>query len=251
MKSKESDIIMSSVGAMEGCKMELKQIYNKWYFERKYRYSKKKNAIQHHYFSMLVWANRHSPWNLLNGCGKKALDIGCAYGFITDLLSRLGYEAMGIDVSKYAVMRGGEFGMKDLLVSDVSHPPFKAMSFDLITCFEVLEHLPDPTSALTGIYELLDSQGIFLAITPSVGSVAAAISVLSRENPSIHPSVKPPNEWIETLSNLQFSRIKLEPFLLLPMPPTLLNRYFMVKRTSRFASHVRILAIKPSAEENR
>jgi len=35
------------------------------------------------------------------------------------------------------------------------------------------------------------------------------------------------------------------------MPPTLFNRYFIVKCASRFASHVRILAIKPSAEENR
>jgi len=229
----------------------MKQVYGQWYFERKYRYSKKKNAIQHHYFSMLVWANRHSPWNLLNGCGKKALDIGCAYGFITDLLSRLGYEALGMDVSKYAVTRGGEFGIKDLLASDVSHSPFKAMSFDLITCFEVLEHLPDPISALTGVYRLLDPQGIFLATTPNVGSVADAIGALSRENASMHPSVKPPNEWVETLLNFQFSRIKLEPFLLLPMPPTLLNRYFTVKCASRFASHVRILAIKPSAEEDK
>jgi len=251
MKSKESYIIKSSAGAMEVCKMELKQIYNKWYFESKYRYSKKKTAIQHHYYGMLVWANRHSLWNLLNGYGKKALDIGCAYGFITDLLSRLGYEALGIDVSNYAVMRGREFGIKNLLESDVSHPPFKAMSFDLITCFEVLEHLPDPTSALTGIYRLLDSQGIFLAITPNVGSVASAIGKLSQETPSTHPSVKPPNKWIETLSKLQFSSIKFEPFLLLPMPPTLLNRYFMVKCTSRLASHIRILAIKPSEEENR
>ena len=219
--------------------------YDEWYFERKHGYSKKEYAIQRYYLSMIVWANQHAYYDLLNGCNRTALDVGCAYGFVVRLLRVLGYEALGVDVSKYAITRGKEFGGDGLLVSDAQHLPFKASSFDLITCFESLEHLPKANLALSHIYELLKPGGVLILTTPNVSMVATIIiNVLSREPVFTHPSVKPLNEWIEILSNLGFSEIKFEPFLLLPIPPTLFKRYFVVKCSSHFSSHVRILATK-------
>ncbi|MDI6903783.1 MAG: class I SAM-dependent methyltransferase [Methanocellales archaeon] len=222
-------------------------MYDEWYFERKYKYSKKKHAIQRHYLDMLMWANRYTTWNLLEGTGKRALDIGCAYGFVADLFKRLGYEALGTDVSKYAVTKGRKMSEANLLISDAQHLPFKSPSFDVITCFELLEHLPSPTSTLAWVHKILRSGGVLIATTPNVGVVATIISILAREPFSTtHPSVKSLNEWVEILSKSRFSVVKVEPFLLLPVPPTLFDRYFVTKCTLRLASHIKLLALKGS-----
>ena len=237
--------------AVRADEVRLGHVYDERYFERKYRYSKKEHAIQRYYLSMIEWANQHTCHDLLNGCGRTALDVGCAYGFVVSLLRKLGYEASGIDISNYAVMRGKELSEGNLLVSDAQHLPFKASSFDLITCFESLEHLPRSILALNRIYELLKPGGILIITTPNVGVIATIIiNMLSRVDETLHPSVKPPNKWVETLSDLQFSEIKFEPFLLLPIPPTLFKKYFAIKCFSYLSSHVRILATKASAGEN-
>ncbi|MEM2226101.1 MAG: class I SAM-dependent methyltransferase, partial [Candidatus Bathyarchaeia archaeon] len=103
-----------------------------------------KGAIQRHYLNILKWANRRSPWNVLEGNGKSALDIGCAYGFVVELLRKLGYDAKGIDLSRHAVRNHkGLMSDLDLIIGDAQELPFRRESFDLITCFETLEHLPN------------------------------------------------------------------------------------------------------------
>lgn len=228
--------------------MNSTRVYNELYFERKYRYSKKKRAIQRHYLDLLLWANKHAPLNICSGSGKRALDVGCAYGFVIDLLERLQYEAIGIDISKYAILRG-EGEKKNLLVSDASYCPFRAFSFELITCFEVLEHLQNPMLALHSFQKLLKPQGVLLAITPNVGLVAKIIQFLTHESKSTHPSVRPPNDWYKNLSSLEFSQITFRPFLLLPIPPTLFGRYFATEFLLGLSSHVEMLAVKSGGEE--
>jgi len=229
--------------------MDSTRIYNEKYFEQKYRYSKKKSAIQRHYLDILLQANKHAPWNICNGSGKRALDVGCAYGFVVDLLDSLRYEAIGVDISTYAMLRGkGE--RKNLLVSDASYCPFEALSFDLITCFEVLEHLQRPMLALRNFERLLKPQGVLLATTPNVSLMAKIIQFLTGESMSTHPSVRPPKDWHEDLSSLGFSRIRFRPFLLLPIPPTLLGRYFSAESQSGLSSHIEMLAVKPGGEKS-
>lgn len=233
--------------------MNSAHIYNQFYFNRKYRYYKKKRAIQRHYLDMLLWANKHAPWNICSGSAKKALDVGCAYGFVVDLLERLKYDAVGVDISKYALMRFKR-EKKNLLLSDASHCPFRALSFDLITCFEVLEHLQSPMLALRGFEKLLKPQGVLLATTPSVSVAAKIIQFLTRESMSTHPSVRPPEDWYEDLSSLGLSWIRFRPYLLLPIPPTLFGRYFSTERlcltpSLGLSSHVEMLAVKSSEEK--
>jgi len=229
--------------------MDSTRIYNELYFEHKYRYSKKKSAIQRHYLDILLQANKHAPWNICAGSGKRALDVGCAYGFVVDLLNILRYEAIGVDVSTYAMLRV-EGERKNLLVSDASYCPFKALSFDLITCFEVLEHLQHPMLALRSFKRLLKPQGLLLATTPNVGFMAKIIQFLTHESTFTHPSVRPPKDWHRDLSSLGFSRIRFRPFLLLPFPPTLFGRYFSTGSSSALSSHVEMLAVKPCGEKS-
>jgi len=222
----------------------LRQIYDEWYFEHKYQYSKKMGAIQRYYLNVLFWANSVSPWNLLDGHGKNALDVGCAYGFVKTLLDKLGYNAFGTDISSFAIRQGAKFGIDKLAVSDVSYLPFRGSSFDLITCFEVLEHLSDPKTALSGLHGLLKPGGVLLIVTPTVGPVAALIHLLTLEPFTSHLSVKSAREWARLLFNLSFMVTKTQSFLLLPVPPKLLDRYFSVECPLHLSSHTRLLATK-------
>jgi len=201
-------------------------------------------VIQRLYLEVLFWANHASPWNLLDGHGKIALDIGCAYGFVKDLLDRLGYYVFGTDVSRFAIHQGTKFGVDMLTLSDISHLPFRASSFDLITCFEVLEHIYDPRTALDELHRLLKPRGILLIVTPSTGPIAGLIHLLTLEPFTSHISVKSAHEWTRLLFDLNFLVIKTQSFLLLPIPPKLLDRYFTVECPSHVSSHTRLLAVR-------
>jgi 2-polyprenyl-3-methyl-5-hydroxy-6-metoxy-1,4-benzoquinol methylase len=86
--------------------------------------------------------------SLLEGRGKKALDIGCGKGYGLLALRLLGYEAYGFDINPDNIMYAKKLGFKDVLVYNLENGiPFHK-KFDLITCFEVLEHVRVPDKAL-------------------------------------------------------------------------------------------------------
>jgi len=86
-----------------------------------------------------------------------ALDIGCGYGYACKLLRELGYSVYGVDISSHVVSTAKKLqGNKaEFLVCDVQeYIPFK-MNFDLISCFDVLEHLESPQLAIEHIFDAL------------------------------------------------------------------------------------------------
>jgi len=66
------------------------------------------------------------------------LEVGAAKGFITKRLIENGYQSIGIDVSKYIV----PLSNNRVILSSVTHIPFKDKTFDLVLCENVLEHIP-------------------------------------------------------------------------------------------------------------
>jgi 2-polyprenyl-3-methyl-5-hydroxy-6-metoxy-1,4-benzoquinol methylase len=129
-------------------------------FEYDYRYfgsyAKKRASIDALYIRFMSWAG------VLDGRGKNALDIGAAFGYTVELLESLGYRALGLDISRYASSRS-----EAVICGDAEAPPLKQESFDLITCFETIEHLPHPDRAIACFYGLLKDHGTLLVTTPT------------------------------------------------------------------------------------
>lgn len=188
-------------------------------------YAEKKDAIQHLYLRFLKWAN------VLDGKGKTALDAGAATGHIVELLKKLGYDAVGLDISAYACSQA-----TGVVQGDAEDPPFPNNSFNLITCFEVLEHLGNPFTALYRLYELLKPEGVLVATTPTPFG-----SKISRQN-KYHPSLQPPEKWIEMFDGLPFN-FETMPYIL---TPRIFGEYRFISHLlfDRFATHIAIKAKK-------
>ena len=167
--------------------------------------------IKRHILENLKWGLKVSNVDLLNGQGKTALDVGCAYGYAVDVLETLGYDAYGVDISKYSIKKGKKFFSADFLVCDVQKGlPFKENVFDLITCFEVIEHLAHPLWAIKNMFT--SCKGMIICTTPNK-IVEKPVMKIMRDYDRTHINVKTQKEWKRYIKNLNCSFFKVEPFL--------------------------------------
>lgn len=101
---------------------------------------------------------------------RTTLDVGCATGFVVEVLSELGMDARGSDVSQYAIDHAALGARGKLVWGDLTDRlPFKTGQFDLVTALETLEHLP-PDVVPRALRELRRVTRSYLVCTiPSFG----------------------------------------------------------------------------------
>ena len=131
----------------------------------------------------------------------KWLDVGCAFGDLTNEAFAAGIDAYGVDLSSYAILEGERKYPKlkeRLLVCDCKDLSFKfkPKTFDVISVFETLEHLQNPRTCLAVLKRLLKPKGILLISTPKPGPSATV-------DPT-HINVQPFKFWKQALLNLNF-----------------------------------------------
>jgi len=93
----------------------------------------------------LEWIDRHAALS-----GKRVLDVGCGGGILAEAMARRGAQVMGIDMAdkplQVAKLHLQESGLavhyEKIEVEELSKQ--KAGTFDVVTCMELLEHVPDP-----------------------------------------------------------------------------------------------------------
>ncbi len=109
----------------------------------------------------LEWINTLAPLN-----GKKVLDVGCGGGILTDAMARSGAQALGIDLAtkslKVAQLHALEAQTPNVSYREVAVESLAAEqpgSFDVVTCMEMLEHVPDPASIVRACAQLVKPGG--------------------------------------------------------------------------------------------
>lgn len=98
--------------------------------------------------------------------GLTALDVGCGGGILTDSLARSGATATGIDLST-KVLRIAQLHALDAETKNVQYREISAEAmaleqpggFDVVTCMEMLEHVPDPASVVQACATLVKPGG--------------------------------------------------------------------------------------------
>ena len=117
--------------------------------------------------------------------GTRVLNAGCGHGSpllasYRDKISRL----VGIDVE----LTEDRQVSNDLLVADVARIPLRDNSFDLVFCWDVVEHLAQPRTVFSEFRRVLADDGVLIARTPSILS---PLMLASRLLPtSIHKKFK-------------------------------------------------------------
>lgn len=109
----------------------------------------------------LDWINGLAPL-----AGKQVLDIGCGGGILSDSMARKGAQVSGIDLSakalKVAQLHALEAGTPNVNYREVSAETLAAEQpgvFDVVTCMEMLEHVPDPASVVRACATLVKPGG--------------------------------------------------------------------------------------------
>lgn len=120
------------------------------------------------------------------------MDAGCAMGFLVEKLREKGVEANGIDISEYAISEVHESVRDFCRVGSVAEPFDK--KYDLITCVEVLEHLPQDDAERAVANFCLHSDRILFSSTPLDYKEAT------------HFNVQPPEVWSELFAKQGFFR---------------------------------------------
>jgi SAM-dependent methyltransferase len=106
----------------------------------------------------------------------KMLDVGCAVGFFLDEAKKRGWQVSGLDVSAFAVQYVQErFGF-DARHGSLVDQDYPEGAFDLITMWDVIEHVPDPKAYVQQAARLLRSGGVFALATPDVDSIPARLT---------------------------------------------------------------------------
>lgn len=104
----------------------------------------------------------------------KLLDVGAATGFFVALANARGWDGEGIEVSDYAAARGRARGLR-IPTGTLSNFAAAPGSYELITMFDVIEHVTDPRSELTSAATALVKGGVLLITTPDAGSAFARV----------------------------------------------------------------------------
>lgn len=108
--------------------------------------------------------------------GGSLLDIGCAVGFFLKVCQDEGFEVMGVELSPFAAHYAKESLGLRVLVGQLLDLSLPSESFDVITMWDVIEHLPDPLTELREIERLLRPEGILVIMTPNIASLVAKIA---------------------------------------------------------------------------
>ncbi len=98
--------------------------------------------------------------------GKHVLDVGCGGGILSDAMARSGAQVLGIDLAtkslKVAQLHALEAQTPRVSYREVSVEALAAelpASFDVVTCMEMLEHVPDPASIVRACSQLVKPGG--------------------------------------------------------------------------------------------
>lgn len=107
--------------------------------------------------------------------GKNVLDVGCGAGILSESMARLGAKVTGIDMTTEPLQIAKQHAEQSGLVIDYQQTTIENFlqnqsachkeKFDVITCMEMLEHVPDPLSIIQSCQALLKPDGVLFFST--------------------------------------------------------------------------------------
>ena len=132
----------------------------------------------------LDWIDAHAAL-----AGKRVLDVGCGGGILSDSMARRGATVLGIDLAakplKVAQLHALEASTPNVEYREVAAEALAAEvpgSFDVVTCMEMLEHVPDPSSIVAACTALVKPGGWVFFSTINRNAKAFVFAIVGAEH---------------------------------------------------------------------
>jgi 2-polyprenyl-6-hydroxyphenyl methylase/3-demethylubiquinone-9 3-methyltransferase len=119
--------------------------------------------------------------------GKRVLDVGCGGGLLTEAMARKGAEVTGIDIASRPLAVASLHLHESGLAVDYRETTVEQLAgsgeapFDVITCMEMLEHVPAPDSVIRSMAGLLRPGGSIFLSTINRNPVAFGLAIVGAE----------------------------------------------------------------------
>jgi SAM-dependent methyltransferase len=104
----------------------------------------------------------------------RLLDVGCATGKFLRQMQAVGWHVAGIEFDQEAAAKATQI-TSEIFVGDPANAPFPQKSFDLVTAFHVIEHLPDPLGALHKMLGWIAPGGLVIVEVPNAAGLGARL----------------------------------------------------------------------------
>lgn len=145
---------------------------------------------------------------LKDGRGKQVLEIGCAIGAFSKILTERNFKVTATDISPYIINKAKRLQKNiDFLVSDIEKEiPDK--KYDFIFAFEVLEHLDNPKLALLNMKKALKKDGVLVFSTPKPTKRVLA--------DPMHINVHSPKYWLSLGRKLGYNSVSSKEVSFIP-----------------------------------
>ncbi|HEX3848443.1 MAG TPA: bifunctional 2-polyprenyl-6-hydroxyphenol methylase/3-demethylubiquinol 3-O-methyltransferase UbiG [Steroidobacteraceae bacterium] len=119
--------------------------------------------------------------------GRRALDVGCGGGILSEAMAKAGARVLGIDLSRavldvaelHAIESGTAVEYREVAAEGL-HDEMPA-AFDLVTCMEMLEHVPDPAATMAALGGLVKPGGSVIVSTLNRHPKAFAVAIIGAE----------------------------------------------------------------------
>lgn len=119
--------------------------------------------------------------------GKRILDVGCGGGILSEGMAHAGADVTGIDmgdanltIARMHLYESGEkVAYKKITVEELAEA--EPASYDVVTCLEMLEHVPDPASIIQACHKLVKAQGDVFFSTVNRNAKSYAMAIIGAE----------------------------------------------------------------------
>jgi 2-polyprenyl-6-hydroxyphenyl methylase / 3-demethylubiquinone-9 3-methyltransferase len=118
---------------------------------------------------------------------KQVLDVGCGGGILSEAMTRAGARVLGIDLSRavldvaelHALEAGIPAVYRQIAAEELAQE--RPAVFDLVTCMEMLEHVPDPAASVGSLAALVKPGGDVIVSTLNRNPLAFAVAIVGAE----------------------------------------------------------------------